>query len=123
MKPARSPRALVILILLLVAAAFLNGTLRLIHDARAAEPSPAALKQPAGVEARFAIQAASSHNQAAHLATPVPTDSGPDLSAQATPTAIPVSADTGGIIALAIVIVATILVGAAWGLRRSAAHK
>ena len=112
MKSAHNPRPLIILILILVAAAFLVGILRAFRRADAAGPTPA----NASLNARGMASAGLTP-------TPVPTESDTDLSAQPTPTLVPASADTTGIIALAIVIVTTILVGATWGVRRSPQKK
>jgi hypothetical protein len=106
MKPVRDPRPLFLLILILVAAAFLTGILRAFHDAGAA----------------VSIPAKASVNDLSMAATdptsiPAQKQTGTDLSPQPTPVVGLVSADTTGIIALAIVIVLTILVGATWGVR------
>jgi len=123
MKSAHSPRFLVILILILVGVAFIAGTLRLIRTAHAAESPLTTIPQPARVGAGFISRAVSISSQAGLTETPLPAEAETDPAPQGTPTAVQVSADTSGIIALAIVIVATILVGAAWGVRRPSPKK
>jgi hypothetical protein len=117
MKPALTPRHLISLILFLVCAAFFTGSLRLFHGVHAAALSQAmtSFNDQAVTSAGLILKPASIITEAANKQTPVPTGN--------TPPATPVSADTTGIIALAIVIVATILVGAAWGVRGSPQKK
>ncbi len=114
MKPSRNPPLIIALILLLVAVAFLGGTIRLIRSARAAEPA-----LPAAGTGKMVFAAASNVQEPEMTPTPVEGDQAGNKSA-AHP---PVSADTGGIIALAIVIVVTILLGAAIGLRKESRRK
>jgi hypothetical protein len=98
MKPVSSPRSLTMTVLILVAVTFLAGTLRTFDSARAV-----ALNTPT----------APTLNQTGSDATLTPT---------AEPTQVQkpvlVSADTTGIIALAIVIVMVVVVGALLGSSR-----
>ncbi len=110
MKSVHIPRPLILLILVIVA--FLIGVLRVFGTAHAAAST--APKVNLNGQADVATDL---------TPTPVPTNTGTDLPPQSTPVPVPASADTTGIIALAIVIVTTILVGAAWGVRRSPKKK
>ena len=92
MKSAHTPRTLIILSLILVAATFLAGVLHAFDSARAASVTSAAI---------------ASHPAEGEI-TPTPA-----------PTPVPVSGDTTGIIALAMVIVIIVLVGAVMGTNRS----
>jgi hypothetical protein len=88
MKPAHIPRILIIISIILIAATFLAGVLHAFGSARAATPAtPASAGHPAETEL-----------------TPTPV-----------PTPVPVSGDTTGIIALAMLIVIIVLVGAIIG--------
>ncbi len=107
MKPAHPPKYLILVILILVTAAFLGGTLRLIPRAHAADINIA------GSQTSFHQAREAALNPGLDLAlTATPTLSG-------TPTTISASADTGGIIALAFVIVVTVILGAVMGVRAS----
>ena len=88
MKSPRTPRTLIILSLILVAATFLAGVLHAFDSARAASVTSAAI---------------ASHPAEGEI-TPTPA-----------PTPVPVSGDTTGIIALAMVIVIIVVVGAIIG--------
>jgi hypothetical protein len=110
MKSVHNPRPLILIILVIVA--FLIGALRVFGTAHAATST--APKVTANGQADAAIDI---------TPTPVPTNTDSVLPPQSTPMPVPNSADTTGIIALAIVIVTTILVGAAWGVRRSPKKK
>jgi hypothetical protein len=116
MKPQRDPHLVIALILLLVAVVFLGGTMRLIRSARAA-----------GISTETAIQAAElslkanpeeMQNFAVQALTPTEETGPVDQSATSL-----LSADTGGITGLAIVIVITIIVGAVVGVRATSAKK
>jgi len=114
MKSARALRPLTILILALVALAFLGGTFRLIdsaHAARASQANPAS-HHPAEKSEAFLGAGETSLGDTglaqAALSTQLPTD---------TPEPVMASADTTGIIALAILILATIVLGAGIGMR------
>jgi hypothetical protein len=88
MKPVHIPRTLIILSVLLIALTFLVGVLHAFRSARAAPPTSAAIaSRPAETEL-----------------TPTPA-----------PTPVLVSGDTTGIIALAMLIVTIVLVGAIIG--------
>ena len=90
MKPVHIPRTLIILSICLVAVTFLAGVLHAFDSARAASATPAAIaSQPAEKPTKV---------------TPTPS-----------PGLVQVSGDTTGIIALAILIVIIILVGAIMG--------
>ena len=121
MKPAHNPRSLVVPFLILVAVAFLTGALRLFRSAQAAVSTPAKVTVNDQIMAAtgLTLTPAPTDTDTDLTPTPVPAQADTDLPPQSTPTVVPVSADTTGIIALAIVIVATVLVGAAWGVRRS----
>jgi hypothetical protein len=125
MKPARDPRLLSVVILLLIAVAFLGGAVRLIGAARAADNNALAEKVvPAGgISAGRIFLPLFVSAQADLTATPVPTGLENGNTTQSTPTPVPVSADTGGIIALAIVIVVTVVLGSFVGVRGSAPKK
>ena len=126
MKPAHpNSRLLISLILLMVAMAFLAGSLRLFHKAQAAV-SPGETSPFAGYPQTAASLVQGSKFNAAGSSNKVLPDSfrlETGVPHQGTPVSTPASADTGGIIALAIVIVVTILLGAAWGARGSPRHK
>jgi ABC-type antimicrobial peptide transport system permease subunit len=104
MKSVHIPHLLILLILVIVA--FLIGILRVFGTAHAA----------ASTAPKVAVNGWA---DAATDLTPTPVPTNTDLPPKSTPMPVPVSADTTGIIALAIVIVTTILVGASWGVRRS----
>ena len=107
MKSVNIPRPLILLIMIIVA--FLIGALRDFGSVHAA-PSTAAKVAGNG----------NADVSTTFIPTPLPTyTEETDLPPKSTPMPIQASADTTGIIALAIVIVTTILVGAAWGVRRS----
>jgi hypothetical protein len=91
MKPAHFPRTLIILSIFLVAVTFLAGVLHAFESARAAS-APAAVITSHPADTEF---------------TPTPA---------ATP--VPVSGDTNGIIALAMVIVLIVLIGTIMGTKR-----
>jgi ABC-type antimicrobial peptide transport system permease subunit len=110
MKSVHIPRPLILLILVIVA--FLIGILRVFGTAHAAASTAPKVAVNGWADAATDL-----------TPTPVPTNTYTDLPPQSTPTPVPASADTTGIIALAIVIVTTILVGAAWGVRRSPKKK
>jgi len=94
MKPAHIPRTLIILSIFLVAVTFLAGVLHAFGSARAASyPSAAITSHQTGNETEL---------------TPTPP-----------PTYVSVSGDTTGIIALAIIIVAIIVIGAILGTNRT----
>jgi hypothetical protein len=121
MKSPRDPRLLIASLLLLVAVAFLGGTMRLIRRARAAE-QPVLLAGGAfikGESTRVAVEPAADRSGIPLASSPDPAGVTSGLSAQATATPVQASADTGGIIALAIVIVVTIILGAVIGVRKS----
>ena len=107
MKSVHIPRPIILLILVIMA--FVIGALRDFDTAHAATSS--ALK----------VAGNSQTNAATDLTpTPFPTNiDETEIPPKSKPTPGPASADTTGIIALAIVIVTTILVGATWGVRRS----
>ncbi len=107
MKSAHPPKPLVLFILILVSAAFLGGILRLIPRAHAAE-IPAA--NPAGQSFASGLVILD-----ANLT--------PTQSPVNTPTPIPASADTSGMITLAVVIVATIILGTSLGVRSLSPRK
>ena len=110
MKPQRDPRLVIALILLLVAVAFLGGTMRLIRSARAAPVLPVATREPV----KYLLDASPNHRESDLIQALTPTEPGkPSLQ----------SADTGGIIALAIVIVVTILLGSVVGVRATTPPK
>jgi hypothetical protein len=96
MKPVNLPRSLFIFTFVLVAVAFLTGTMKAFNTARAASATPTGTA--IGQVKKVANQ------------TPTPV-----------PTPVPVSADTTGIIALAIIIVVIVLIGATLGGSKS--HK
>ena len=126
MKPAHpNSRLLISLILLMVAMAFLAGSLRLFHKAQAAISSGEASSLSGHLEtaAPFAQGAQFSTDGSSTKQLPGSFQSETGIPHQGTPVERTDSADTGGIIALAIVIVVTILVGAAWGARGSPPHK
>jgi len=107
MKSVHIPRPIILLLLVIVASAI--GALRVYSTAHAA--SSTALK------AFINNQMVAATDQ---TPTPFPTNiDETEIPPKSTPTPGPASADTTGIIALAIVIVTTILVGATWGVRRS----
>jgi hypothetical protein len=104
MKLPHSPRPLILIILIFLGIAFLSGTLRLFRT----------------VEAAPAAQATTATETVAGLTpTPVPARIDADRTIELVPPPVLVSADTSGIIALAAVIVVTVLVGATWGVRRT----
>ena len=109
MKSAHNPRPLVILILILIAVAFLTGILRVFRAVQVAA-SPVLTPTVVATDADTDI-------------TPAPAQTDMDLTPRPVSKVVPVSADTTGIIALAIVIVATILLGATWGVRNSPQKK
>lgn len=121
MKPVRDVRLLVAVILLLVAVAFLGGTLRLVRSARASDHLP--LPPSGGTSGGFVVRPAAvitgveKHQGSASM------EEDASVAAQETPTPPEVSADTGGIIALAIVIVVTIVLGASMGVRALSGKK
>jgi len=126
MKPVHPhSRLLISLILLMVAMAFLAGSLRLFHKARAAVSPGESFPFVGHPEAAAPLAQGSNFmvDGSSNKVLPVSFQAGTDVSHQGTPVETPASADTGGIIALAIVIVVTILVGAAWGARGSPRHK
>jgi hypothetical protein len=114
-------RLLVSLILLLVAATFLAGSLRLFHKASAAVSSGVVAASSGHPETDTSVVRGSEsfRGVSATAALSGSFQAGTGLPPQATPVVGSDSADTGGIIALAIVIVVTILVGAVWGARGS----
>ncbi len=117
MKSSRDPRLVIALILLLVAVAFLGGTMRLIRSARAAVDLPVLAGNSADFISNFAKGRAENH--LIQEATPTEEEATP---AEQNTTSL-ASADTGGIIALAIVIVVTILLGSAVGVRTTSPKK
>ena len=110
MKSVRNPRFVIAFILLLLAVAFLGGTVRLIHRAQAASLPPAL--EAGRNRVGFAGKPDESRLDLNLTPTMIPTQP-----AMSTPSSQSTSADTTGIIALAIVIVATILLGAGLGVR------
>jgi ABC-type antimicrobial peptide transport system permease subunit len=107
MKSVHPPQPIILLILVIVA--FVIGALRVFGTAHAATSTM--LKVSINSQIITAIDL---------TPTPVPANTEEtDFPSQSTPIPGPASADTTGIIALAIVIVTTILVGATWGVRRS----
>ncbi len=104
MKLPHSPRPLIIIILIFLGIAFLSGTLRLFSTVQAA---PAAQVSTA------------TETVAGLTPTPVPAGLEGDRTIVLETPPAPISADTSGIIALAAVIVVTVLVGATWGVRRT----
>jgi hypothetical protein len=97
------PRIFIILMLGLIIVTFVVGTLRDFSPAQAGDPPDQAFAQP-------------SPTAPALLPTPTPFI----LEGGATPTPVfEASADTTGIIAMAMVVVAVTLLGVAWGLRGS----
>jgi len=93
MKPAQLPRFLIIFIIALLVVTFLTGNVRAFT---LTQVSPSA---------------------AATIIANSQTETVSDLTPTSTPAPILASADTAGIIALAIVIVIVVLVGAIWGER------
>lgn len=102
MKPIRIPTFLIIVILVAISLAFLFGTLRAFDSVHAAAPITSGTLSLA--------------DMAGSPEEPVPT--GEPTSTPA-PLPTPPSADTTGIIILAIVVVAIIVFGAAWGGRKT----
>jgi Na+-driven multidrug efflux pump len=96
MKPVHILRSSIILILFLIVVTLLAGISRAIDDAKAAP-----------------------------IATPITTviGRGTNLTPTPIPTPVPISADTTGIIALGILIVVTVLIGAVLGQKRPKKEK
>lgn len=113
MKHVRDPRVIIAFLLLLVAVVFLAGTIRLIGTARAADQASILMKNGTG--------GAGSIQPVALASLPAPAKS--ELTGQVTPGPSETPGDTSGIIALAIVIVVTIILGAAIGVRDNPARK
>jgi hypothetical protein len=101
------PRIFIILVLGLIIVTFVVGTLRDFSPAQAGDPPDQAFAQP-------------SPTAPALLPTTTPSIMNVDV----TPTPVfEASADTTGIIAMAMVVVAVTLLGVAWGLRGSPRRK
>ena len=105
MKPIHIPRSLIIGILLAISLVFLLGTLRAF----------------ASVKVSLPVTGGTMRLAAAAGPTEEPVASGETVSTPAPVT--PPSADTTGIIILAIVIVAIVLFGTVWGVLKPAAPK
>ncbi len=116
-------RLLISLILLMVAVAFLAGSLRLFHEAQAAV-SPAETSLFASPPTTTIVHGPKSiADGSSNKVLAVSFQAGTSLPPKGTPVASVASADTSGIIALAIVIVVIILVGATWGARNNTRNK
>lgn len=106
MKPIHIPRSILIIILVAISLAFLFGTVRAFDSVHAYVPVTGGTLSGAAMFAAYD--------------EPEPTDE-PTVTPTALPT--PPSADTTGTIVLAIVIVAVVLVGTAWGGRKLTSTK
>lgn len=106
MKPIRIPSYLIILILLTISLAFFFGTFRAFNSVNASIPVTGGTFRLEGA-AEASLQ----------TVTDVPVDDDEPTPTPA-PLPTPPSADTTGIIVLAIFIAAIVLVGAAWGMRK-----
>ncbi len=130
MKPIHDTRPITFFILGLILVIFLTGTLRAFTSARAAflpaEGASAVAATVTGLSPTFTPSLAPGNTGQTPGASPVPT-AGPSETplptpepaetVTATPTPPIASADTTGIIALAIVVVVITLIGMAWGAR------
>ena len=127
----RNPRALIILLFILVAATFMVGTLRLfspvhasilqntnqngLNQGAAIAPTLTSTVNPATLQPTLPVPTASIQTPATAAASLIPTPA-----PYFTPTSVPVpeqvyTTDMTGIVMLAIVLVLVILVGISWG--------